>query len=1066
MPLQSEAALENGLIATLQQMSYEYVQIDEEKNLYSNFKRQLEKHNKKRLEDFGRSAFTEAEFEKILIYLEGGTRFEKAKKLRDLYPLELESGERVWVEFLNRTHWCQNEFQVSNQITVEGRKKCRYDVTILINGLPLVQIELKRRGVELKQAYNQIQRYHKTSFHGLFDYIQLFVISNGVNTRYFANNPNSGYKFTFNWTDAANVPFNDLEKFATLFFDKCTLGKIIGKYIVLHEGDKCLMVLRPYQFYAVEKILDRVVNSNDNGYIWHTTGAGKTLTSFKAAQLVSELDDVDKVMFVVDRHDLDTQTQAEYEAFEPGAVDSTDNTDELVKRLHSNSKIIITTIQKLNAAVSKQWYSSRIEEIRHSRIVMIFDECHRSHFGDCHKNIIKFFDNTQLFGFTGTPIFVENNVDGHTTKEIFGNCLHKYLIKDAIADENVLGFLVEYYHGNEDVDNADNDRMMEIAKFILNNFNKSTFDGEFDALFAVQSVPMLIRYYKIFKSLQPKIRIGAVFTYAANSSQDNVDGHTTKEIFGNCLHKYLIKDAIADENVLGFLVEYYHGNEDVDNADNDRMMEIAKFILNNFNKSTFDGEFDALFAVQSVPMLIRYYKIFKSLQPKIRIGAVFTYAANSSQDDALTGMNTGSYVSESTGEADELQAIMDDYNEMYGTSFTTENFRAYYDDINLRMKKKKADMKPLDLCLVVGMFLTGFDSKKLNTLYVDKNMEFHGLLQAFSRTNRVLNEKKRFGKVVCFRDLKSNVDASIKLFSNGNNLEDIVRPPFEEVKKRYQELTADFLRLYPTPSTVDLLQSEKDKKDFILAFRDIIKKHAEIQIYDEFEEDAPDLGMTEQQFMDFRSKYLDIYETFAAGGKQEKPKEYQMPEEEASVVCEDDPLATPDTGLEDIDFCLELLHSDIINVAYILELITDLNPYSTDYPERRQQIIDTMIKDAELRSKAKLIDGFIQKNVDDDRDSFMARKKKADGTSDLEERLNDYITTERTHAINRLAEEEELDSAVLNHYLSEYDYLQKEKPEIIQEALKEKHLGLIKRRKTLARILDKLRSIIRTFSWE
>ena len=521
MPVQSEAALENGLIATLQQMNYEYVQIEEEKNLRTNFKSQLEKHNRKRLEETGRTEFTEAEFEKILIYLEGGTRFEKAKKLRDLFPLELDDGEHLWVEFLNRTHWCQNEFQVSNQITVEGRKKCRYDVTILINGLPLVQIELKRRGVELKQAYNQIQRYHKTSFHGLFDYIQLFVISNGVNTRYFANNPNSGYKFTFNWTDAANIPFNDLEKFATSFFDKCTLGKIIGKYIVLHEGDKCLMVLRPYQFYAVEKILDRVKNSNNNGYIWHTTGAGKTLTSFKAAQLVAESDDVDKVMFVVDRHDLDTQTQSEYEAFEPGAVDSTDNTDELVKRLHGNSKIIITTIQKLNAAASKQWYSRRIEEIRHSRIVMIFDECHRSHFGDCHKNIVRFFDNTQIFGFTGTPIFVENAVDGHTTKEIFGNCLHKYLIKDAIADENVLGFLVEYYHGNADVDNASQNRMTEIAKFILNNFNKSTFDGEFDALFAVQSVPTLIRYYKIFKSLDPKIRIGAVFTYASNSSQDD-----------------------------------------------------------------------------------------------------------------------------------------------------------------------------------------------------------------------------------------------------------------------------------------------------------------------------------------------------------------------------------------------------------------------------------------------------------------------------------------------------------------------------------------------------------------
>ena len=947
MPVQSEAALENGLIATLQQMNYEYVQIEEEKNLRTNFKSQLEKHNRKRLEEIGRTEFTEAEFDKILIYLEGGTRFEKAKKLRDLFPLELDNGERLWVEFLNRTHWCQNEFQVSHQITVEGRKKCRYDVTILINGLPLVQIELKRRGVELKQAYNQIQRYHKTSFHGLFDYVQLFVISNGVNTRYFANNPNSGYKFTFNWTDAANVPFNELEKFATSFFDKCTLGKIIGKYIVLHEGDKCLMVLRPYQFYAVEKILDRVKNSNSNGYIWHTTGAGKTLTSFKAAQLVAELDDVDKVMFVVDRHDLDTQTQSEYEAFEPGAVDSTDNTDELVKRLHGNSKIIITTIQKLNAAVSKQWYSRRIEEIRHARIVMIFDECHRSHFGDCHKNIVRFFDNTQIFGFTGTPIFVENAVDGHTTKEIFGNCLHKYLIKDAIADENVLGFLVEYYHGNADVDNANQNRMTEIAKFILNNFNKSTFDGEFDALFAVQSVSTLIRYYKIFKSLNPKIRIGAVFTYASNSSQD----------------------------------------------------------------------------------------------------------------DALTGMNTGSYVSESTGEADELQAIMDDYNDMFGTSFTTENFRAYYDDINLRMKKKKTDMKSLDLCLVVGMFLTGFDSKKLNTLYVDKNMDYHGLLQAFSRTNRVLNEKKRFGKIVCFRDLKSNVDASIKLFSNSNNLEDIVRPPFNEIKKNYQELTTNFLEQYPTPSSIDLLQSEKDKKQFILAFRDVIKKHAEIQVYDEFEEDAADLGMTEQQFMDFRSKYLDIYDTFAGGCKPSE--ENQTPDEDTEST-----ETSTESGIDDIDFCLELLHSDIINVTYILELIADLNPYSADYKEKRTYIIDTMIKDAELRNKAKLIDGFIQQNVDDDRDNFMARKQKFDGTSDLEERLNNYITTERNNAVDKLAKEEGLDVSVLNHYLSEYDYLQKEQPEIIQEALKEKHLGLIKKRKTLTRILERLKSIIRTFSWE
>ena len=942
MSTQSEAALEAGLIKTLQQMDYEYVQIAEEDNLYTNFKRQLEIHNRKRLTEHGRTEFTAEEFEKILIYLEGGSRFEKAKKLRDLYPLDTADGQRIWVEFLNRQQWCQNEFQVSNQITVEGRKKCRYDVTILINGLPLVQIELKRRGVELKQAYNQIQRYHKTSFHGLFDYIQLFVISNGVNTRYFANNPNSGYKFTFNWTDAQNHPFNELDMFAAFFLEKCTLGKIIGKYIVLHEGDKCLMVLRPYQFYAVEKILDRVQNSNDNGYIWHTTGAGKTLTSFKTAQLVSELDDVDKVMFVVDRHDLDTQTQSEYEAFEPGAVDSTDNTDELVKRLQSNSKIIITTIQKLNAAVSKTWYSSKIEAIRHSRIVMIFDECHRSHFGDSHKKIMKFFDNAQIFGFTGTPIFTENAVDGHTTKEIFGNCLHKYLIKDAIADENVLGFLVEYYHGNEIVDNDNQSRMEEIAKFILNNFNKSTFDGEFDALFAVQSVPMLIRYYKIFKSLKPNIRIGAVFTYGANNSQD----------------------------------------------------------------------------------------------------------------DDQTGMGTGQYASESVGEADELQAIMDDYNEMFGTAFTTENFRAYYDDINLRMKKKKADMKPLDLCLVVGMFLTGFDSKKLNTLYVDKNMEYHGLLQAFSRTNRVLNEKKRFGKIVCFRDLKTNVDTAIKLFSNSDNPEDIVRPPFEDVKKEYQKLAIDFLQKYPTPGSIDLLQSENDKKNFVLAFRDIIRKHAEIQIYEDYREDADDLGMTEQQFNDYKSKYLDITVGFID------------PPVTPSVVAEDPAPYGNSQGLEDIDFCLELLHSDIINVAYILELIAELDPYSDDYSAKRQHILDTMIKDAGMRGKAKLIDGFIRKNVDEDKENFMNGRNKADGTNELEERLNQYIVSERNKAVNDLADDEQISADVLNLYIKEYDYLQKEQPEIIQKALKEKHLGLIKTRKALTRIMERLRNIIRTFNWE
>ena len=825
---------------------------------------------------------------------------------------------------------------MANQITVEGRKQCRYDVTILINGLPLVQVELKKRGVELKQAYNQIQRYHKTSFHGLFDYIQLFVISNGVNTRYFANNPNSGYKFTFNWTDGENRPFNDLNMFANFFFDKCTLGKIISKYVVLHEGDKCLMVLRPYQFYAVEKIIDRVENTNKNGYVWHTTGAGKTLTSFKAAQLASEIEGIDKVMFVVDRHDLDTQTQSEYEAFEPGAVDNTDNTRELIERLSGDSKIIITTIQKLNCAVTKDYYNKHLQEVRNKKVVMIFDECHRSHFGDCHKNIVHFFSNLQIFGFTGTPIFVENARQEHTTAEVFGDCLHKYLIKDAIADENVLGFLVEYYQG-------------------------STMTGcESEA----------------------------------------------------------------------------------------RMREIAQFILNNYDKSTFGGEYNALFAIQSVPMLLRYYKIFKELNPKIRIGAIFTYAANASQDDEQTGLNQG--FANTKVDADELQAIMDDYNSMFGTAFTTDNFSAYYDDVNERMKKRKKDMQPLDLLLVVGMFLTGFDAKKLNTLYVDKNLEYHGLLQAFSRTNRVLNEKKRFGKIVCFRNLKDQVDAAIKLFSNNEPNEYIIREPFEKVRKELNLKMISFLEKYPDVSYVDALKSETEKRGFVLAFREIIRGKIEAQIYEDYEADDPYFIMSEQEYMDFRSKYLDI--AIGHTGNEKKG---------AAEAQEEEP---EHDGIDDVDFCLELLHSDVINVAYILALIADLNPDSEDYQQKRQQIIDTMIRDASMRNKAKLIDGFIQQHVDDDRAGFS--RAKADGSIDLETRLTNYVSAARERAVEDLAKEEALNCEALKEYLAQYDYLQREKPEIIQNAIKEKKVGLKERRNILKRVLGKLRVIIDTFNWE
>ena len=608
----------------------------------------------------------------------------------------------------------------------------------------------------------------------------------------------------------------------------------------------------------------------------------------------------------------------------------------LIERLSGDSKIIITTIQKLNCAVTKDYYNKHLQEVRNKKVVMIFDECHRSHFGDCHKNIVHFFSNLQIFGFTGTPIFVENARQEHTTAEVFGDCLHKYLIKDAIADENVLGFLVEYYQG-------------------------STMTGcESEA----------------------------------------------------------------------------------------RMREIAQFILNNYDKSTFGGEYNALFAIQSVPMLLRYYKIFKELNPKIRISAIFTYAANASQDDEQTGLNQG--FANTKVDADELQAIMDDYNSMFGTAFTTDNFSAYYDDVNERMKKRKKDVQPLDLLLVVGMFLTGFDAKKLNTLYVDKNLEYHGLLQAFSRTNRVLNEKKRFGKIVCFRNLKDQVDAAIKLFSNNEPNEYIIREPFEKVRKELNLKMISFLEKYPDVSYVDALKSETEKREFVLVFREIIRGKIEAQIYEDYEADDPYFIMSEQEYMDFRSKYLDI----AIGHTGNEKKGVAEAQEEKPGH----------NGIDDVDFCLELLHSDVINVAYILALIADLNPDSEDYQQKRQQIIDTMIRDASMRNKAKLIDGFIQQHVDDDRAGFS--RAKADGSIDLETRLTNYVSAARERAVEDLAKEEALNCEALKEYLAQYDYLQREKPEIIQNAIKEKKVGLKERRNILKRVLSKLRVIIDTFNWE
>lgn len=468
MTTQPEQVLENNLITQLKGLGYNGVTIKTEDDLVNNLKSQLEKHNK--------TSFTNSEFDKILKHLSKGNIFDKAQALRDKYVLHKDNGEKDYIEFINQDFWCQNEFQVTNQITINGKRENRYDVTILINGLPLVQIELKRRGVELKEAFNQVCRYQKESFasnNALFNYVQIFVISNGVDTKYYANTFKQGkmpsYKFTSFWSDDKNKKITQLEAFANLFLEPCHIAKMITKYVVLHQSDKLLMVLRPYQFYAVESIIDRVNNSDKNGYIWHTTGSGKTLTSFKASQILTNNPKIKKVVFVVDRQDLDDQTVREFKAFDKDSIDGTENTKMLVDQfLDNNRPLIVTTIQKLNTAISKTRFKQQIEALKDEKVVFIFDECHRSQFGDTHQRIITFFTNHQLFGFTGTPIFVKNAISKksikQTTANLFDECLHKYVITDAIRDENVLKFSIEYYNVFKQKDEGDDTQVEAINK--------------------------------------------------------------------------------------------------------------------------------------------------------------------------------------------------------------------------------------------------------------------------------------------------------------------------------------------------------------------------------------------------------------------------------------------------------------------------------------------------------------------------------------------------------------------------------------------------------------------------
>jgi len=946
MTTQPEQILENNLVSQLQELGYESIVIKNEDDLLDNLKSQLEIHNK--------TTFSNNDFKQVLNYINKGNVFKRARILRDRVPFTNEKGEHKTIELINQIHWCQNQFQVTQQVTMEGKYKNRYDVTILINGLPLVQIELKRRGLELKEAFNQTNRYERHSYwagHGLFQFIQVFVISNGVNTKYYANNPIKArsFKQTFYWSDGENKLITQLSSFTDIFLEPCHISKMITKYIVIHESDKILMVLRPYQFYAVEAIVERTKSCTQNGYIWHTTGSGKTLTSFKTAQILTNLPKVDKVVFVVDRRDLDYQTTKEFNAFSKGSIDGTNNTNTLVQQMVGDNRLIVTTIQKLNAAISKKRYLSRMETLKEKRIVFIFDECHRSQFGKTHEDIKSFFANNQMFGFTGTPIFEKNagtNEYGkRTTSMLFKKILHKYVITDAIRDENVLKFSIEY----------------------ISTFKK--------------------------------------------------------------------KDHILDIEVEAI------DEAEVMNAP-ERLKNIVEYIIANHNRKTHSREFTSIFAVSSVDTLIEYYKLFHLKKEKgkhnLRLATIFSYNANEADKDAL-GFTTAQFDDvdlnsvaeprtpyESDHSRDQLETFIGHYNKQFSTNYTTkdsQSFYNYYNDIAKRVKHKQ-----IDVLLVVNMFLTGFDSKTLNTLYVDKNLKYHGLIQAYSRTNRILNELKSQGNIVCFRNLKGATDEAISLFSNINAKDEIIMQPYEEYVAKFNQAFIALLQITPTVNSVNDLQDEEKELEFIKAFRALMRFKNVLATFTEF--DFADLSMEEQNFEDYKSKYLDLYDKAKSHTQKEK----------VSI-------------LNDVDFELELIHRDEINVAYILKLLAKLKDSTKEEQEHQKKaIIDLINSDVKMRSKRELIEKFIQENLPEISDS-----------DKIPDEFENYWSKERVLALEKLSQEENLNAEKLQEVISNYLFTEK-KP------LRDEIIGMmnkrpaLKERKTIAeRVTDKILGFVETF---
>jgi type I restriction enzyme, R subunit len=970
MPKQSEQILETQLIAQLQKLGYAYAVINTEKDLLANLKIQLEKHNQEALTQTGSPQFTPTEMERVINTLSKGTVFEKSKTLREKQHIVRDNGQNLYYEFLNTDHWCRNQYQVTNQVSQTGSYKNRYDVTLLINGLPLVQIELKRSGIELKEAFNQINRYQRHSFganSALYQYVQIFIISNGVNTKYYANNWGQSFKQTFYWTDVENKrQSNILNGFTDAFLEPCHVSKMICKYIVLNETFKIPMVLRPYQFFAVEALIERVINSSKNGYIWHTTGSGKTLTSFKASQIIMNLPQVHKVVFVVDRKDLDFHTIREFNSFKEGCIDGTDNTTNLVKQFTDtyvdkkgearNSKLIVTTIQKLNTAISKLQYEAKMAALKHKRIVFIFDECHRSQFGETHQRIRAFFTNCQLFGFTGTPIFADNaaknELGKRTTKDLFTDCLHKYVITDAIKDENVLKFSVEY-----------------VGRYKYKDGRETNVDIE-------------------------------------------VEDIDTKELM----------------------------------EDETRLEKITDYIIAHHHRKTHGKTFTAMFCINNVATLIKYMDLFRRKKAEglhnLSIATIFSYGANEEDPDANgfinfekdfdnVDLNLVAEDREPYGPAvynrEKLEEYIMDYNQLFGTRYTnkdSESFYNYYNDISKKVKERK-----IDILVVVNMFLTGFDSPTLNTLYVDKNLKYHGLIQAYSRTNRIINEQKSQGNIVAFRNLKKRTDEAITLFSNKDAIEVIIMKPYEDYTAKFDEAFQQLLTIVPTINSVDELETEDDELAFIKAFRELMRVKNILTSFSDFTWN--DVQMEEQVFENYKSKYLDLYDKVKSSHQKEK----------ASI-------------LDDVDFELELIHRDEINVAYIIQLLIKLKTQTQkDTSKAEQEIFKLLSTETTLRSKRELIEKFIHENLPDIADA-----------NDIAQRFEQYWSEEQQKAFLQLVTEENLLPEKTEKLIEDYLFAERAplRDEVLELIAGEKP-SLLQRKKLGDRILKRIMDFIETF---